>query len=254
MPSDSLLNPTDPAPVQIVNEDSDARVILVCEHAGNAVPQSLANLGLNTSQLGQHVAIDIGAAAVAHELATIINAPLVLQNYSRLVIDCNRPPDAPDAVPATSHGVHVPANTALDASARSQRVSEIFTPYDMALKQLLETHGVSHAFSIHSFTPSLNEEVRPWDIGLLYRNDNGTSVAMASYLEKNYPELCIGLNQPYQIDDASDWFVPRHAERLKLSHSLIEIRNDHITDPDGQHRFATILSETIAHVSSTGIQ
>ncbi len=141
---DSLLGPSDHAPVDIVNAQSDARVVLVCEHAGNVVPQSLNNLGLNPAQLEQHVAIDIGAAGVARQLATIINAPLLLQRFSRLVIDCNRPPEAPDAMPAVSHGVHVPANATLDTRARAQRVNEIFSPYDMALKHLLESKKRTH--------------------------------------------------------------------------------------------------------------
>ena len=220
----------------------------MCEHAGNAVPASLGNLGLSATQLREHTAVDIGAQATACRLAELLEAPLLLQRYSRLVIDCNRPTQANDSIPALSHGTEVPGNGALGNQQRQQRIDEIFTPYDKALGSLLEPEERRMAFSIHSFTPALNGRRRPWDIGLLFRHDTATSGNIHRYLTEHYTALTVGLNEPYQIDDESDWFVPRHAERLGLDHSLIEIRNDHIRSTEGQERMANILASAIRHL------
>lgn len=245
-----LLGESDCSPVEWVDPDSSSTIALVCEHAGNAVPDSLDNLGLTTDQLQEHTAIDIGAEATARRVAEILEAPLLMQRYSRLVIDCNRPTDAPDSIPEFSHGTHVLANKALTEQQRNTRINEIFVPYDNALGKLLDATNRLFAFSIHSFTAKLNDVERPWDIGLLHRHDTRTSTNLHRYLNERFPNMSIGLNQPYQIDDESDWFVPRHAERLGLNHSLIEIRNDHIQSTAGQERMATILAAAIRQVSS----
>ena len=190
--------------------------------------------------------------STAQHIARTLNAPLLMQRYSRLVIDCNRPPEAPDAIPEASHGTEVPANKSLTSDQRGLRVDEIFAPYDNALTGLVEAQGRTHAFSIHSFTPSLYGQPRPWDSGLLHRHDTRTSAALKRFFDESFHELTIGLNQPYQVDDESDWFVPRHAERLELNHSLIEIRNDLIRTAAAQERFATIIAQGIRHIASNG--
>lgn len=245
-----LLSSSDPVPVEWVNQHIESPIALVCEHAGNAVPERLLNLGLTDEQMQEHTAIDIGAEATARHVAKMLSAPLLMQRYSRLVVDCNRPTEASDAIPEVSHGTQVPANKLLSEHQSKMRIDEIFAPYNDALTKLMEAPQRMFAFSIHSFTPSLNEHQRPWDIGLLHRHDTKTSMNLQRYFNSNFPELTIGLNQPYQIDDESDWFVPRHAERLGLNHSLIEIRNDLISTKTDQEQFATIIAQGIRHVSS----
>ncbi len=248
--SQRLLQPSDCSPVEWLDREASSSVALICEHAGNAVPLSLHNLGLSDSQLQEHTAIDIGAEPTARHLANQLGCPLLMQRYSRLVIDCNRPTNAQDSIPEVSHGVPVPANQSLDEQQRKARIDEIFAPYDDALGTLLAAPERRFAFSIHSFTPTLGEFDRPWDIGLLFRHDSDTSAQLSRFLTQHHPDLTVGLNQPYQIDDESDWFVPRHAEPRKLHHSLIEIRNDHIQTPAGQERMATILAAAIQQITS----
>ena len=72
--------------------------MLIAEHASNRLPTSLGTLGLEASDLERHIAWDIGAEQVARRLSQLIDAPLLLQRYSRLAYDCNRPPDAADAM------------------------------------------------------------------------------------------------------------------------------------------------------------
>ncbi len=245
MTAQGLLSGADPDPVETINAHSDHPVLLVCEHAEQGVPAGLGNLGLSAAALNAHIGWDIGARAVTLRIARTLGAPAVLQRYSRLVIDCNRPTDAADAMPAVSDGITVPGNAGLDAAARQARVDAIFGPFHAATAALLDHPQRRATFAIHSFTPRMGGRVRPWDIGFLYRRDTATSEGLRAAVADLRPDLTLGMNEPYQIDDASDWFVPQHGEARGLAHSLIEIRNDHIADAAGQAVFADLLSAAI---------
>lgn len=245
-----LLQSTDPHPVEEIAANGDSPTALVCEHAGCRVPTKLKHLGLSQKNLHDHIGWDIGAAAVTRDLAARLGAPAVLQRYSRLIIDCNRPPEAPDSIPAISHGIAVPANQNLGSEERQQRLGAVFEPFDAALQAQL-SRGCRFAFSIHSFTPNPGDQRRPWDIGFLYRKDTATSSALASMLKELEPHLTIGMNEPYEIDDESDWFVPRYAEPLSLQHSLIEIRNDHLRTVEGQQWWSDRLASIIGRLTAT---
>lgn len=221
-------------------------IVLVCEHAGRLVPPGLSNLGLPPAAFKRHIALDIGAGAVTRRMAALLGAPAVLNTCSRLVIDCNRPVTAPDAFPAVSDGTRVPGNAGLTDADRDWRIKTVYTPFHAAVADRIAAPGVRAIFSIHSFTPEMDGIARPWDIGLLFRKDQRTSRLLASALAEGDPDLRIGMNAPYRIDDQSDWFVPVHGEGSGLPHSLIEIRNDHIRDPAGIERFAVLLSTAIA--------
>lgn len=244
----TLLTDGDPAPVTLLNEASSHPVLLVCEHAGQAVPQRLAGLGLAPGDMDRHIGWDVGAAAVTRQLARTMGAPAVMQNYSRLVIDCNRPPEAVDAMPAISDRIPVPGNQALSDGERATRVREIFEPYQAAVSTALLHPARQLAISVHSFTATLAGQVRPWDIAFLYRGDSRTPERLRQSLLTQDPALTIGMNEPYQIEDESDWFVPRHGEPSGLGHSLIEIRNDLIADKKGQVRWATLLRHAIENL------
>lgn len=240
-----LLGADDPAPVTVLNPDSDHPVLLVCEHAGRAVPQALDGLGMKADDRDSHVGWDIGAEAVTRLMAETLKAPAVLQSYSRLVIDCNRPPEAPDAIPESNHGVSVPGNRALDNTVRVARVREIFEPFQDKVAEYLRQPSRRMVLAIHSFTPTLGKTSRPWEIGFLFRHETHASTHLARLVQEARPELTIGMNEPYQIDDESDWFVPQHGEASGLPHSLIEIRNDQIRDSQGQAAWAETLSTAI---------
>lgn len=240
-----LLGPNDPQPVELVNTDSQSPVLLMCEHGGMALPERLGDLGLQPGDIDKHVGWDIGAAAVARHMARALEAPLVLQRYSRLVIDCNRPPEASDAMPEMSDGIDVPGNRDLTTAERCAREREIFRPYHAEVDRLFEAHPRKAIFAIHSFTPVFGGVQRAWDIGFLFRHDEETSTRLAEALGNEAPNLIIGLNQPYQIEDESDWFVPCHGESRGVAHSLIEIRNDLITGEAGQKLWADRLTRII---------
>lgn len=240
-----LLAKDDPVPVELVNSNSDHPLLLVCEHAGQSIPKALDGLGIDDAVLNSHLGWDIGAEAVTRLMAQALGAPAVFQRYSRLVIDCNRPPDALDAMPSVNHGVTVPGNQALDPVAKSARVTEIFMPFHTAVESCFDRHPRRVVLSIHSYTRTLAGALRPWDVGLLFRKDTETSAHLGRLINETRPGLTIGMNQPYEIDDASDWFVPHHGEARGMPHSLIEIRNDLIHDAEGQGAWADILVSAI---------
>ena len=230
--NETLLRSNDPPPFMVENPASDYPVVLVCEHAGQAVPERLHSLGLGRAAFDLHIAFDIGAETLSKALAQRLGAIAILQPYSRLVVDCNRPTHAGDSMPELSDHVHIPGNTDLSEKARRARIDQIFLPFQQAVGEVLDRGHVKAAFSIHSFTPAMDGFDRPWDISFLYRQDHETSHQLAASIDGQCPNLTIGFNQPYQIEDDSDWFVPQHAEPRNLPHSLIEIRNDHLGDDD----------------------
>ena len=219
-----LLTDRDLAPVTLLNEASTHPVLLVCEHAGQGIPESLLGLGLKPGDLDRHIGWDIGAAAVTRRLAHMSGAPAVMQNFSRLVIDCNRPPEATDAMPTISDQTTVPGNWALSEDDRAARVREIFNPYQSAVSAALSHPARRLVISAQS-PAHLRQSLLLQD-----------------------PTLTIGMNEPYQIEDASDWFVPRHGEASGLPHSLIEIRNDLISENEGQDRWAALLNHATKSV------
>jgi predicted N-formylglutamate amidohydrolase len=254
MESDRLLEPVDLAPYKLVNEHSSAPFLLVCEHAGRAVPSKLGNLGLSPKTFDLHIAYDIGAEHLARRMAEHLDASLVLQPYSRLVIDCNRPTGASDLIPEISDSVIIPANKDLGERDRQFRITEIFEPFHAAVAKILDRPGIRAAFAIHSFTPVLGGTKRPWHVGFAYRRDLATSQALAYGLNKLDPTLQIGMNKPYSIDDASDFFVPYHGEKRGLSHSLIEIRNDLLGTDRGSRKWADIMSNVIGRFAENQLQ
>lgn len=242
----------DPDPVERIGARGDLPVQLVCEHAGQAVPAALKTLGLDRDTLDLHVGWDIGAGGVTRAMALELGCAAVLQRYSRLVIDCNRPTGAPDAIPAVSDGVRVPGNVGVDAAARQRRIDEIFTPYNDAVIAM-RAGRPRLLLSIHSFTPRLltNPADRPWHIGFLCRRDTATSQGLLDAVAAMRPDMTLALNEPYQIDDASDWFVPTHGEATGLPHSLIEIRHDLIRTPEAQADMAALLCRAVRTVLET---
>ena len=245
-----VLSQGDPRPVELVNDAGASFFVLSCEHAGRAVPQSLGDMGVAPVEMARHIAYDIGAEEVSRRLSRILDAPLVLQRYSRLVIDCNRPFTAPDCMPAVSDGTPVPANAGLTERARRQRFEEIHQPFHEALARLLDRRGeagmTTILVSVHSFTPRLlGGPERPWDIGVLSNRDGSFAGRFLAILQARHPEFKSAHNEPYVVDDASDYTIPVHGEARGLPHLLLEIRNDLIADEAGQSRWAEIVADTL---------
>ncbi len=240
-----MLTPHEPGPFEIVNPTGRARVLLCCDHASRRVPAALGSLGVSDADRATHIGWDIGAAVVARRLASRLDAPLVLAGYSRLVVDCNRPPSAASAIPVSSGGVRIAGNEGLDDAARASRVEALHRPYHAAIGAALDRLvAEGHApvlLSIHSFTPSLQGEARPWPISLLYGRDPRLAHRFRDALRRD-AALLVGDNEPYQVSDDSDFTIPVHGERRGILHTAFEIRQDGIEHDDDAHRWADRLA------------
>lgn len=234
--------------MEVCHPKSASPVLLLCEHAGQAVPQVLDGLGLPDGAIDQHIGWDIGAESLARALSDRLRCPLVIQRYSRLVMDCNRPPGSQGSVPEVSDGVRVPGNVGLDADDRTRRKQAIFDPMNDAITAAFDDQPRQAAFAIHSYTRYFQAQDRPWDAGFLTRRDTATAQTLMTAISSREPTLKLALNEPYQIDDESDWFIPRHAEPRGLRHTLIEVRNDHLRDDTGITRWADLLADAIRSV------
>jgi predicted N-formylglutamate amidohydrolase len=230
--SESLLAPDEPPPVEVVNARGAGSAVVVCDHAANRVPRRLAGLGLYSAQLATHIAWDPGAGQVAQRLAQHLDAPLVLSGYSRLVIDCNRPLTHDESIAPTSAGVAVPGNQAVSAADRALRAATLFHPYHRAISEVLDQRRAacrpSLLLSIHSFTPVLNGSPRPWHVGFSHGRDARLADSLIGTFGPDN-RCVVGHNQPYDVDDAIDYTIPRHGEQRGLAHVLIEIRQDLLT-------------------------
>jgi len=230
----ALLEADEPPPFELVNPHGKARVLLVCDHASNRMPRRLGDLGVSVDLLAQHIAWDPGAARVARGLAERLDAQLLLGNYSRLVIDLNRPLASPESIPEASAGVPIPGNLDAGESARAERVAALFEPYHRTLAQLLDQRcdRSTLLFSLHSFTPELHGEARPWQVGVAYGRDRRLADRVRPVLGR-YGDLLVGDNQPYGVDDVHDFTLPMHGERRGIPHVMIEMRQDLLcTDDD----------------------
>lgn len=238
-----LLSPADPAPAEVV--PGTGPFVITVEHGGHAVPAALGDLGLPPGAILDHIGWDPGAAAVARGLAARLGATLVVQPYSRLVIDCNRPWGAPDLCAPVSDGVRVPGNEGLSEAGRAARRAAIHAPFHAAVAAALAARAAPALIALHSYTPRRRADaaIRPWPVGLLWRQDNTLARHLAARLAA-WPEAQpLGLNQPYAIEDASDYTIPVHAEPRRLPHVLIEIRNDLIATRDAATAWADRLAD-----------
>jgi predicted N-formylglutamate amidohydrolase len=228
--------------------DGTSPFVLACDHAGNRIPRRLDRLGLDLPHLERHIAWDIGAAEVARDLSQRLGAALVMQRYSRLVIDCNRSRDAPDSITAHSEDTRIPGNHCMDEAAAEQRAREIFHPYHDRIAGMLDSRQAagrpSILVSVHSFTPIYLGEKRPWHLGVLYNRDRRLADPLIELLARS-DDLCIGNNQPYAVNDESDYTIPVHAERRGIPCVEFEIRQDLIATASGQSEWAARLSDLL---------
>lgn len=245
-----LLSDRDPAPVEIVNPGSRAMMVLTCEHAGRHVPARLRGLGIPAAEMDRHIAYDIGAEGLARKLSAILGAPLVLQRFSRLVVDCNRPFDAPDCFPALSDGTQIPANENLTEVERRRRFAEIHQPFHSAVARLLDRRADAAVptvlVSIHSFTPQLTTgSPRPWLVGALSNRDPALAQRFIATFQAAHPQIPCAHNEPYVVDDRTDYTIPVHGETRGLPHLLLEVRNDMIADDAGQERWSRLIADSL---------
>nr|WP_295685858.1 N-formylglutamate amidohydrolase [uncultured Nevskia sp.] len=223
-------------------------MFLICDHASCAVPRSLSALGLPDAELRRHIGWDIGAAEVSKLVSAQLDATLVMQNYSRLVIDCNRPPQVADSIVQCSDGTVIPGNASVNIAGAEQRRHAIFEPYHAAITEQLDAREArgqrSVLIAVHSFTPVWQGKARPWHVGMLYHHDARLAQALGAALEAE-PGTVVGYNEPYDVSDESDYSIPVHGEQRGLLHVELEIRQDLIANEAGQRYWAALLARLL---------
>jgi len=249
--ADQLLGEGDIPPVHEVNAAGTSPFLLTSDHYGRILPRALGDLGIPESELVRHIGWDIGIAGVAERLAGMLDAHLIAQRYSRLVIDCNRPPAAASSIPVISEATAIPGNEAISDAERAARRREIFEPYhhhiDATIGQRLHDKRPTILVSLHSFTPVYAGVARPWHIAALYNRDTVLPQLLLKHLREE-GDLVVGDNEPYAVSDLTDYTIPVHGEARGLVNTGIEIRQDLIADQSGQRQWAERLARIFAEI------
>ncbi len=259
-PPRRLLAADEPAPVTVERPDAPSVFLLACDHAGKRIPRALGDLGLSAEDRERHIAWDIGALAVARDLSARLDATLISQTYSRLVIDCNRDPSAADSIATVSETTPIPGNENLAPEDAEARVREILRPYQDAIGAALDARDRagrrSVLVAVHSFTPVYKGVARPWHIGILYNRDPRLPHAVLARA-RAAGDLCVGDNEPYRVSDATDYTIPVHGEKRGIAHVEIEIRQDLVADKRGQGEWAARLEDyltgALADIEAAGV-
>ena len=248
-----LLETEDVPPVLEDNTAGRSPFLLTSDHYGRMVPRILGDLGLPASEFERHIAWDVGIAGVANALSNRLDAHLIAQRYSRLVIDCNRPPQAPSSIPRLSEATVIPGNAGLAAGAAEARRAAIFEPYhrriDEVIGRRLRDNIPTVLVALHSFTPVYAGVARPWHIGTLYHRDTRLPPLLLKYLRAE-PDLVVGDNEPYAVSDETDYTIPVHGEKRGLMNTGIEIRQDLIAGPAGQQQWADRLARVFGEIEA----
>jgi predicted N-formylglutamate amidohydrolase len=249
-----LLECQDVPPVHEDNVAGRSPFLLTSDHYGRTIPRRLGDLGLPADELTRHIAWDIGIAGVADALSQDLDAHLIAQRYSRLVIDCNRPPDARSSIPRISEATVIQGNEGLTQEATATRRRQIFDPYHRRIAEVIDARlrdgAATVLVSLHSFTPVYAGIARPWHIGTLYHRDTRLPPLLLKWLRAE-PDLVVGDNEPYAVSDETDYTIPVHGETRGLMNTGIEIRQDLIAEPAGQRQWADRLARILGEIETT---
>jgi predicted N-formylglutamate amidohydrolase len=236
-----VLAPDEPPPFIQFEMHTPSNFVIVVDHASRRIPRALGDLGLPPDQLERHIAWDIGALGVARRMHETLHAPLIAQNYSRLVIDCNRDPAVATSIPTVGEHIEIPGNIGLSAAAIAARRAEIFEPYHRQVSALLDARAAAGQPTIlvaqHSMTNVFKGVRREMHAAVLYNRDRRFAKLVLEGLRAE-AGLVVGDNEPYFVSDETDYTIPRHGEARGLPHVEIEIRQDLIADDAGQDEWA----------------
>jgi len=232
---------------EVINGDATASLVILCEHASNHIPEAYQNLGLSDEDLDKHIAWDIGAAEVTRKMSEMMEVPAVLGTVSRLLIDPNREPDHPTLVPSESDEIIIPANADMTPQSLAARRASIYDPFHLAADTLIDRHLdegiVPLVVGMHSFTPSMGGEERPWQIGFLWNKDPRLAQALIGLVERE-TDLTVGDNQPYSGRELY-YTMERHGAARGLPQTTIEIRQDLLLDSSMTQQWAALMADLL---------
>ncbi len=246
-----LLEENDLEPFRIERENtSTSQFVIVCDHAGQNFPKKLNNLGLPEAETKKHITYDIGTEEVGSYIGEKLDAITFIAHYSRLVADVNRGPTHSDFMMPVSDGIQVPGNKNISDQERQARIDEVYNPYQNTIRSKIDERindgKDSFMLSIHSFTPEMNNYKRPWEIGILWMDDDYRSQEIILSLQKNNPDMCIGDNQPYSLKEDKNFnnTVELQATSRGIPSMIVEIRQDMIDTPAKAQRISDVFLES----------
>lgn len=232
---------TDEHPVLLENADGASEVVLVSEHAGRMLPSFIGSLGLDGEAMSSHIAWDPGVAELAEKLSALLDAPLVMQRYTRLVYDCNRAFDDENAIVVESDHIGIPGNLELDTEQRKKRYETIYRPFEKAINSALEQRqqrGLRPVLvTIHSFTPLYKGQRRELELGILHDADTRLADAILGQLESE-SDIVFARNKPYSPADGATHTLITHGVNKGLPNVMFEVRNDLIGDDRTRQQWA----------------
>jgi predicted N-formylglutamate amidohydrolase len=249
-----IIAPDEPPPFVAARRSGQSNFVIVVDHASALIPRSLDNLGVPESELRRHIAWDIGALGVAHRVSQLLDAALVAQSYSRLVIDCNRDPGVATSIVTVSEVTEIPGNVGLDDADKAARRHEIFEPYHDHVSALLDERAAAGRPTIlvsqHSMTDVYKGSRRDMHAAVLYNRDRRFAGLVLDSLRRE-SGIVVTDNEPYFLSDATDYSIPHHGEQRGLPHVEIEIRQDLLLDEAGQEEWAVRIARGLQDAERT---
>ncbi|PJK30018.1 N-formylglutamate amidohydrolase [Minwuia thermotolerans] len=240
------LRPTgdaEPPAFHILNDGAPARALLICDHASNALPRGYGSLGIAEEKMFEHIAWDVGAAAVTRRLSELLDAPAILAGLSRLFVDLNRYSDDPTCIASFSDGTVVHGNENLGDNERAHRLAAHQQYHDEVARRIaaMSRPEPPVLLFIHSFTPRIGGTQRPWHLGVLHDGQSAESRRLVDVLRAD-PEIAVGDNQPYSVDDPKSYSIYEHAIDAGRPYIALEIRQDLIETEEAADRWAVIIA------------
>ncbi|MAU40630.1 MAG: N-formylglutamate amidohydrolase [Kordiimonas sp.] len=233
-------------PFTILNANGQGDLVLICDHASNHIPPEYDNLGLEQELLKQHIAYDIGAAELTRNLSQIFDAPALLADFSRLLVDVNRTPDSPTLCPQVSDGIDIPGNQDINNAELQTRLDRFYHPYHDAAGLLVlkkkQQGRVPLVLGIHSYTPIMNDTPRPWHAGMLWDKDPRLAMALIEALENH--GYHVGDNEPYSGRELF-YTMDRHGAAHGFPQVTVEIRQDEIDHAQGISKWTAIMADVL---------
>jgi predicted N-formylglutamate amidohydrolase len=243
-----ILTEADGDCVAVERPDGKSSVMIICEHASRTLPEYFGDLGLSTEALSSHIAWDPGALAVARKMSDNLDAMLVHQRFSRLIYDCNRPPESAGAMPEISEIYTIPGNQHLQAADRQARTDALYIPFHDRIRALLKERAAREQntviVTVHSFTPVYNGKQRAVELGILHDEDSWLADRMLDAAAHS-PLYRTERNEPYGPEDGVTHTLKLHGLANGLHNVMIEVRNDLIGDDAGQGVVAGYLTGLI---------
>lgn len=239
------------APFDIIEGNRKRGIVLVADHARRDLPDEYGDLGLPAPEFDRHIAYDIGVETTTRELAALLDAPAVIANFSRLLIDPNRGEDDPTLIRQLYDGTVIPANYPMTPQEREKRLDGFYRPYHNAVGAMIASVAQASGkapliVSIHSFTPVMHGHIRPWHVGILWDKDGRVAQPLMELLAVD-KSLVVGDNEPYDGALRGDTMF-KHAIVNGYAHALVEIRQDLIADQRGAVAWAGRLAPIVEDI------